>query len=57
MSDNQGRRDGESKIETHNQRPRENTGDFSGKSNSSGQSQSDQLREKVKDNVDKALRK
>lgn len=57
MNDKQGRRDGEGKIETHNQRPRENNGGSSDNKKSSGKSQSDHVRESVKDSVSKTLGK
>lgn len=58
MSDNQGRRTGEGKIETNNQRSRENSGgDSSGQKGSSGQSQSNRTSESVKDSVSKTLGK
>ena len=57
MGDNQGKRNGEGKVETHNQRPRENSGGSSNNKGSSGQSQSDRVRENVKDGVSKTLGK
>ena len=56
MSDNQGKRNGEGKVETHNQRSRENSGGSSD-SKGTGQSQSNQVRENVKDSVSKTLGK
>lgn len=57
MNDNQGKRDGEGKVETHNQRPRENSGGSADNKKSSGQSQSDRVRDSVKDSVSKTLGK
>lgn len=57
MNDNQGKRDGEGKVETHNQRPSENNGGSSDSKKPSGQSQSDRVRESVKDGVLKKLGK